>query len=749
MKRYPLLFILFSSCLNQNAIADTHFTTTEQVSSPLWTFIPDANFPPEVTVSPTRTATVKYTITNQSKKTKMLVMSPIIGINQVTSGVGNCKNPFSLSYKQSCTLTLKVIGSELVKNVSGGPVVCNQGNRLQCYQPASSNSLNITKAEMTRFYVNGRRLANGNGSSWPNAFNNLESALQAANADPGPVEIWVAQGVYKPTRVYAPQGVVGGAYGINTPKLRTFNLPSDTAIYGGFSGRETSRGQRNGQLFPTILCGDMTSTCLTPYVVKSNHDRVWHVLMAGSDVSPGKGVKNIKLDSLIVRGGYAVGPDSGVLGPRNILESLDYEHAAGGGLLARYGSTIELSNMLFELNISDGSNATVTEILDGEFLSLASGGGAVAAIDTDTAITIKHSKFINNLAVFPGGSGGALENLIDATYTITSSQFEQNIAFRNGGAIRGKDGGNINIASSNFKGNVLNGPVPDASGGALGVINTNLSVSDSTFTQNQTTLTGFGGGAIFFHIPFNDGTPYFLTVVNSKFISNVASAFGGGGINVFGVLPNPGSRAKIMNSEFTNNSGGVGGAIYLDSIATTVTQSIFAYNQAELEGGGIFASNYADAVFASPVKTLAEISNNKFFHNTIEGVPASAVSPLFFFNSIANFFSGGSSSVTTMAPGGGAIAVEFSGNAKIVDNIFEKNTALKKPLGEDNRGGAILVGGSAGSPLAMNLTHACISSNKFFGNQANIDNNIALYNPGNIPGGVTIDACISPIKKLQ
>ncbi|WP_454784196.1 hypothetical protein [Legionella sp. WA2024007413] len=746
MKRYSLFFILFSTFLNHNVFAETHVSTT-QASNPLWTFVPNAKFPPKVTVSPTGTATIKYTLTNQSKKPKILIMSPINGIKQVTTGTGNCSNPFSLGSKQSCTLTLEVIGSELVGNISGGPVVCNQGNRLQCYQPSSTNSLNITQGKATRFYVNGHNSTNGNGSSWANSFNNLESALEAADADPGSVEIWVAQGVYKPTRVYAPQGVVGGAYGINTPKLRTFNLPSNTAIYGGFSGKETSRRQRDGQRFPTILCGDMTSTCLTPYVVKSTNDRVWHVLMAGSDVPPGEGVKNVTLDSLIVRGGYAVGPDRGVLGPLNMLESLDYEHAAGGGLLARYGSVIELSNMLFEQNISDGSNATVTEILAGDFLALASGGGAVAGIDTNTSITIKESKFINNLAVFPGGSGGALENLIDAAYTVTSSQFEQNIAFRNGGAIRGKDGGDIIIASSNFKGNALKGPVPDASGGALGVINTNVSISDSTFTQNQTTSTGFGGGAVFFHIPFNDGTPYFLTVVNSKFIDNAAAAFGGGGVNVFGILPHPNSRAQILNSEFTNNFGGVGGAIYIDSIATTVTQSIFSKNKAELEGGGIFASNFGNALFASPLKPLAQISNNKFVLNTIEGVPPGTISPLLFFNEIANFFSGGTSSVSTMAPGGGAIAVEFSGNAKIVNNIFEKNTALKKSLGEDTRGGAILVGGSAGTPLTMNLAHACVSSNTFFGNQANIGDNIALYNPGNIPGGVTIDACVLPIKK--
>ncbi len=672
-------------------------------------------------------------------------MSSIVGIDQITSGTGNCSNPFTLRSKQSCTLTLQVNGSDLTSNVSGGPVVCNQGNRLQCYQPSAAESLNITKGMATIVYVNGSKVTNGNGSNWANAFNNLESALAAADVDPGAVEIWIAKGVYKPSQVYAPQGVIGGAYGINTPKLRTFNLPSDTAIYGGFSGVETRREQRNAQLHPTILCGDMTSTCLTPYV--PSNDRVWHVLMAGSDVPPGAGVMNVKLDSLIIRGGYADGPDNGVLGAHNVLMSLAYEHAAGGGLLARYGSTVELSHVIFDQNTSDGSNATVTEILAGEFLVLASGGGAVAAIDTDTSINIKKSKFVNNSALFPGGSGGALENLLDAAYVITSSEFEQNIAFRNGGAIRSKDAGDVAISLSHFKKNAINGPVPDASGGAVGVINTNLTVLDSTFMQNQTPSTGFGGGAIFFHIPFDDGTPYFLNVGSSKFMDNLGAAFGGGGVNVFGILPNPGSQAKITHSEFTNNTGGVGGAIYLDSIATTITGSTFLENKAQLEGGGIFASNYGNAVFGSSIQTQAQISNNKFLNNTIEGVPPGAVSPLFFFNLIANFFSGGSSTVTAMAPGGGAIAVEFSGNTQIFDNLFTGNTALKQPMEEDNRGGAILVGGSVGTPLPMNLAHSCVASNSFFDNNADIGNNLAVYNPANIPGGVTVDACLFPIKR--
>ncbi|MFV0821798.1 hypothetical protein [Legionella micdadei] len=721
------------------------FCTGVEAGIPLWKFTPDPNFPPRLSLSSAGTAIVKYIVTNQSQKTHTLVMQPMNGISQIPLGTGSCIDPFTLGYQQSCTLVLQVDGSELVDNVFAGPVVCSQGSTLQCYQPGSADSLFITREEAIKLYVNGSLPTNGNGTSWADAFNNLQSALEAAEISASPVEIWVAQGVYKPSRVYAPQGVVGGAYGVNTPKLKTFNLPSDTAIYGGFVGNETRREERNGLLHPTILCGDMESTCLPPY--SPSNDRVWHVLMAGNDILPGTGVKNVKLDSLIVRGGYANGPDNGVLGTHNVLQSLFYDHAAGGGLLARYGSTIALSRMLFDQNGSDGSNATITEILAGQLLVLASGGGAVAAIDPNTLITINNSRFFKNIASFQGASGGALINMIKASYSITASQFEQNVSFRNGGAIRGKDASDIGISSSIFNNNVLSGPVPDASGGAIGTINSNLSVFDSIFTQNATTPTGFGGGAIFFHIPFNDGSPHFLTVERSKFANNFAAAFGGGGVNVFGILPNLGSQALINRCEFSNNTGGVGGAIYLDSITTAVTQSTFSANTAQLQGGAIFSSNFGNAIFNSIQPTQQQISNNVFSNNAIVGVPAGTASPLFFFNFIANFFSNNTSSVNGMSPGGGAIAVVFSGNTKIFNNAFTYNAALRSLLEEPGHGGAILVGGIVGTPLPIDLSLACASSNLFYGNQANIDNDIAVYNPANIPNGVIVaPSCPIPVK---
>lgn len=115
--------------------------TMAKAGTPLWTFLPLT--PTTVVISPSNIVSVQYLVTNQSPKTHYLVMTPIQGVTQVTSS-GNCSNPFTLAYHQSCTLNLAVNGGALNGNVIGGPIVCEQGNPLQCYQPSKPNTLNIT-----------------------------------------------------------------------------------------------------------------------------------------------------------------------------------------------------------------------------------------------------------------------------------------------------------------------------------------------------------------------------------------------------------------------------------------------------------------------------------------------------------------------------------------------------------------------------------------------------------------------------
>lgn len=118
-----ILTVLFSGLMLASA----------QAAKPLWTFVPQT--PTNITIAKGGGTQVTYTVQNQSSRHKTLVMKPIAGVSQGA--------PCQLPAKGVCTLTLNVNGSALQGDVMGGPVLCQQGNDLQCYQPSSTNILRI------------------------------------------------------------------------------------------------------------------------------------------------------------------------------------------------------------------------------------------------------------------------------------------------------------------------------------------------------------------------------------------------------------------------------------------------------------------------------------------------------------------------------------------------------------------------------------------------------------------------------
>ena len=85
-------------------------------------------------------------------------------------------------------------------------------------------------------YVNYAATGTNKGTSWPNAFTSLSSALADATAY---CEIWVAQGTY------APKG--GG---------QSFTLKPFVTVYGGFLGTEAVATDRKPNLHETVLTSD-------------------------------------------------------------------------------------------------------------------------------------------------------------------------------------------------------------------------------------------------------------------------------------------------------------------------------------------------------------------------------------------------------------------------------------------------------------------------------------------------------------
>jgi hypothetical protein len=97
--------------------------------------------------------TIIYTVTNQTKIKRTLVMKSIPDITQQTSGPGVCSNPFTLDPGQSCQLVLPILGSQLTNpRITQGPEVCktegpgdNAPDPFLCSAACNGNQLNITR----------------------------------------------------------------------------------------------------------------------------------------------------------------------------------------------------------------------------------------------------------------------------------------------------------------------------------------------------------------------------------------------------------------------------------------------------------------------------------------------------------------------------------------------------------------------------------------------------------------------------
>ncbi len=95
------------------------------------------------------------------------------------------------------------------------------------------------KAEV--WHLNAAASVGGTGTSWQDAFQDLQDALAVAQSGD---EIWVAKGVYKPDRGTGDRSA-------------TFQLVNGVGLYGGFAGWETKREQRDWVNNETILSGDL------------------------------------------------------------------------------------------------------------------------------------------------------------------------------------------------------------------------------------------------------------------------------------------------------------------------------------------------------------------------------------------------------------------------------------------------------------------------------------------------------------
>lgn len=117
--------------------------------------------------------------------------------------------------------------------------------------------LNISLAQNIIF-VDALATGNNQGTSWTNAYPDLQLALEAAQFGD---EIWVAKATYFPSKDTA--GDTNPAW----LRTKTFELVNGVGIYGGFDGTETKRSQRDWRNNLTVLSGGWFFYSVSPMKV--------------------------------------------------------------------------------------------------------------------------------------------------------------------------------------------------------------------------------------------------------------------------------------------------------------------------------------------------------------------------------------------------------------------------------------------------------------------------------------------------
>ncbi len=190
---------------------------------------------------------------------------------------------------------------------------------------------------------------------------------------------------------------------------------------------------------------------------------------------------------------------------------------------------------------------------------------------------------------------------------VTITGGKETTAVGGGGIISGSVGNTVSVTNCVFTGNSATG-VGTLGGGGLLHTGGNLTITDTTFSNNSTSSSGgalsYTAGDPLIRTP-SAGT---LTISGSTFTGNTANsaAAGGGGADVYNFNGGSGTY-NISSSTFANNSApnGNGGAIVVESGPLTVTTSSLTNNSAGVSGGAITSNGSASVTYSRLVGNTA------------------------------------------------------------------------------------------------------------------------------------------------
>jgi hypothetical protein len=257
-------------------------------------------------------------------------------------------------------------------------------------------------------YVDSQAGGTNDGSSWTNAYTDLQTAITAARFEEN--NIWVAAGTYKPQTSVpgtAPEQLLNGVV-----REYHFSLKNGVGIYGGFSGTENSLADRDVMANQTVLSGDIG-------IESDPADNCYHVLYHPSSTN---------LDASAILDGFTITAGN--------ADGIDV-HSSGGGMYNNASSPTVTNCTFFENSAAmygggmynEAASPSVTNCTFDNNSAGTDAGGMLNADAADPQVI--NTTFTGNTA---GSNGGAMLNAICAP-TVTNCTFTGNTAGSNGGGM--------------------------------------------------------------------------------------------------------------------------------------------------------------------------------------------------------------------------------------------------------------------------------------------------------------------------
>ena len=290
------------------------------------------------------------------------------------------------------------------------------------------NTYTLNGLSAGTIYVNHLATGANNGTSWADAFTDLQNAL--ANPCPSS-QIWVSSGTYKPTS--------------GTDRTLSFVMKNGVAIYGGFAGTETLLNERDWITNVTILSGDIGGV--------GNSDNSYHVIN-----NDGLGLNSSALiDGFTICGGsangntdyYGGGVSNNTSSPSIVNCTITGNYASYGGGIFNFSASPTITNCNITgnqatggggmFNNSSSNPAVVNCIFSG---NQANDGGGIYNVEYSSP-GLTNCTFSGNKA----NNGGALFNNFNA-----SPQLKNSIIWGNSSSVNNYDNSNPTYTFSLIEG---------------------------------------------------------------------------------------------------------------------------------------------------------------------------------------------------------------------------------------------------------------------------------------------------------